>query len=175
MRYACGVLNGKYDDKIFNGLIQAWVQQKEREERGVGMQGFRFSAEYDSFCKGLSIDSPVAYRNFQKFFPAPNQRTFQKRNAKEERFTMGISDRTFELASQYLERIGYTGTAGLSCDDSKARKALRPMFDKKEDAWFLIGGVDGPVRVVDPDNMRAILDENIDKTASKVNNLLFGS
>lgn len=168
VRYAMGVLTGKYTDKIFNGLVKAWMHREDREVAGKGLQNFKYTEEYYSFCRVLAADSPLAYRNFKSFFPGPNLRSIQRHTAKQGRFPVGISDRNFELISDHLKKIDYTGVASLACDDSKARKALRLMFDSKEDSWFLIGGTDGPVRVLDPENMAAILEENIDKTAVKV-------
>lgn len=163
-----GVLTGKYNDKVFNGLVKGWMQVRDRKDNDKGTQNLKFTLEYESFCHGLSIDSPMAYRNFRNFFPAPTLRSIKRVEAREERFPLNICDHTFELVADHLKKIEYTGTAGLSCDDSKAQKALRLMFDKKKDKWFLVGSTDGPKQVIDPKNVIGILKETMGKAATKV-------
>ncbi|EDR05487.1 uncharacterized protein LACBIDRAFT_329804 [Laccaria bicolor S238N-H82] len=43
VRYAQGGLSGTYDDQVFSGLVEAVVRKHDREERGVGMQNFRYA------------------------------------------------------------------------------------------------------------------------------------
>ncbi|KAJ7751395.1 hypothetical protein B0H16DRAFT_1318094 [Mycena metata] len=69
VRYAQGALEGKYDNQVFNGLVEAMVTKIDREERGVGMQNFKYALAYDEFCNVLRISSPAAYRAFQEQLP----------------------------------------------------------------------------------------------------------
>ncbi|KAJ6616541.1 hypothetical protein B0H10DRAFT_2390685 [Mycena sp. CBHHK59/15] len=53
IRYAQGVLEGKYNDQVFSGLVEAMVTKIDREERGVGMQNFDHAPAWDE-SRGLS-------------------------------------------------------------------------------------------------------------------------
>ncbi|KAJ7701597.1 hypothetical protein B0H16DRAFT_1348123, partial [Mycena metata] len=77
IRYAQGALEGKYDNTVFNGLVEAMVTKVEREERGVGMQNFKYAPAYDEFCNVLRISSPAAYRAFQEQLPGRSERSFR--------------------------------------------------------------------------------------------------
>jgi len=77
IRYAIGVLNGKYDNKVFNGLMQAVVTKYDKEERGVGMQNFRYAPAWDELCHIISIHSPQTYRSLLEFLPGRSIRSFR--------------------------------------------------------------------------------------------------
>lgn len=81
---------------------------------------------------------------------------------------MEIEDRTFELVSKHLEALAYTGEVGLSCDDTKLTDGTRLYWDGKEKCHFLVGAVGGPIRVLDPEQMRKILDDPDTIRAKKV-------
>ncbi|KAJ7210720.1 hypothetical protein GGX14DRAFT_363101, partial [Mycena pura] len=52
LRFIRGVLAGQFDDeKVFFGLLEAMVQSKDREARGVGRQNFQFAPEWDEFVQ----------------------------------------------------------------------------------------------------------------------------
>ncbi|KAH7903226.1 hypothetical protein BJ138DRAFT_983430, partial [Hygrophoropsis aurantiaca] len=51
VRYAIGVLEGKYNDnQIFAGLVEAMVQRLDRQERGVGLQNFQYTPAFEEFA-----------------------------------------------------------------------------------------------------------------------------
>ncbi|KAK6966380.1 hypothetical protein R3P38DRAFT_2816382 [Favolaschia claudopus] len=77
IRYAQGVLAGKYKNEVFNGLVEAMVTKTDREERGVGMQNFKYAPAYDEFCNIIRINSPAAYRAFQEHLPSRSERSFR--------------------------------------------------------------------------------------------------
>lgn len=78
MRYALGVLDGKYKDhSIFTGLVDAMVNARDREERGIGLQNFEYTPALDEFAHICAITSPEAYRLLQKHIPLPTIRNFQ--------------------------------------------------------------------------------------------------
>ncbi|KAK6984122.1 hypothetical protein R3P38DRAFT_3333004 [Favolaschia claudopus] len=77
VRYAEGVLAGKYKNEVFNGLVEAMATQTDREERGVGMQNFKYAPAYDEFCNIIRINSPAAYRAFQEHLPGRSERSFR--------------------------------------------------------------------------------------------------
>jgi hypothetical protein len=47
IHYAQGVINGKYDNKVFDGLLKAVVNKYDHEEHGVGMQNFCYAPAWD--------------------------------------------------------------------------------------------------------------------------------
>ncbi|KAJ6620818.1 hypothetical protein B0H10DRAFT_2432733 [Mycena sp. CBHHK59/15] len=168
IRYAQGALQGKYDNDVFNGLVEAMVTKVDREERGVGMQNFKYAPAYDEFCNVLRINSPAAYRSFQEHLPARSERSFRAKEAREPRFPMDISDRNFELAAGHLAALNYDGPVNLSCDDTKLFPSFRLYWDGEQKSHFLVGGTDGPLRVTDPDQVKAVIAEAKAKKATKI-------
>ena len=78
VRYALGVLTGKYKShKVFTGLVDAMVNARDREERGVGLQNFEYTPALDEFAYICAITSPEAYRMLQREFPLRTLRNFQ--------------------------------------------------------------------------------------------------
>jgi hypothetical protein len=78
VKYALGVLSGKYQNhKVFTGLVDAMVQARDREERGVGLQNFEYTPALDEFAHICAITSPKAYRMLQREFPLRSLRSFQ--------------------------------------------------------------------------------------------------
>ncbi|KAJ6615027.1 hypothetical protein B0H10DRAFT_2220789 [Mycena sp. CBHHK59/15] len=168
VRYAQGALQGKYDNEVFNGLVEAMVTKADREERGVGMQNFKYAPAYDEFCNILRINSPAAYRAFQEHLPGRSERSFRAKEAREPRFPMDISDRNFKLAAEHLAALNYDGPVNLSCDDTKLFPSFRLYWDGEKKAHFLVGGTDGPLRVSDPDQVKAVIAEAKAKKATKI-------
>jgi hypothetical protein len=70
-------LQGKYDNAVFNGLVKAMVTKVDPEERGVGMQNFKYAPAYDEFCNIIRINSPAAYRALKDHLPARDERSFR--------------------------------------------------------------------------------------------------
>lgn len=77
VRYAQGVLSGTYDNKVFDGLVEAVVTKHDREERGVGMQNFQYAPAWDEMCHILKIHSPHAYESLSSHLPMHTIRSFQ--------------------------------------------------------------------------------------------------
>ncbi|KAJ6459147.1 hypothetical protein C8R47DRAFT_1028273 [Mycena vitilis] len=157
IKFAQGTLEGKYTDfKVFGGLVEAMVQKADRVERGVGMQNFKYPPAWDEMAHIINIHSPRAARALGKHIPIRTQRSFREKESREPRFPMEIEDRTFTLVKEHLAALNYDGPVGLSCDDTKLFAGLRLYTDKdKQD--FLVGGVDGPIRVADPEAMKRLL------------------
>ncbi|CAK5270401.1 unnamed protein product [Mycena citricolor] len=168
IRYAQGVLEGKYQNDVFNGLVEAMVSKTDREERGVGMQNFKYAPAYDEFCNVMRITSPAAYRIFQDHLPARSERNFRLKEAREPRFPMDISERNFELVFRHLEDIKYNGPVGLSCDDTKLFASFRLYWDNEKEAHYLVGGTDGPLRVANPDQVHAVIQDACARKATKI-------
>lgn len=81
---------------------------------------------------------------------------------------MEIGDRTFELVSDHLKALNYSGPVGLSCDDTKLFSSLRLFCDSDKDSYFLVGGVDGPYLVADAENVKVVIAEGNIRKATKV-------
>lgn len=80
---------------------------------------------------------------------------------------MEIGDRTFQLVEDYLEGLDYHGPVNLSCDDTKLFPGLR-LFTDKDKLDYLVGAVDGPIRVLDPAAMKRVLADAAVSKATKV-------
>lgn len=81
---------------------------------------------------------------------------------------MEICDRTFELVADQLTSLNYSGPVGLSCDDTKLFSCLRLYWDAQQHSHFLVGGMNGPVCVADPEQMREVIKEAGIQKATKV-------
>ena len=81
---------------------------------------------------------------------------------------MTIGDCTFQLVDEHLSALGYDGPVRLSSDDTKLFAAWWLYWDATQNAHFLVGGAGEPMRVVDPDNLKEIINDlNLTK-ATKV-------
>ena len=72
-----GILSGKYDNKVFEGLIEAVVTKNDCEEHGVGMQNFQYAPAWDEICHILKIHSPRAYESLSNHLPMRSIRSFR--------------------------------------------------------------------------------------------------
>lgn len=77
VRYALGVVRGKYKDEVFEGMMEAVLTQHDKDDRGVGKQNFKYSPAYDEFTQILNIQSPAAYKIFAETFPARTGRSWR--------------------------------------------------------------------------------------------------
>ncbi|KAJ7847920.1 hypothetical protein B0H14DRAFT_2211120, partial [Mycena olivaceomarginata] len=117
----------------------------------------------------VNIHSPRAAKALREHIPIRSQRSFQAKEAKEPRFPMVIDDeRTFTLVQEQLVALKYDGPVGLSCDDTKLFAGLRLYTDKAKNADFLVGGVDGPILVLNPEAMKRILADPTIERGTKV-------
>ncbi|KAJ7844580.1 hypothetical protein B0H14DRAFT_2192547, partial [Mycena olivaceomarginata] len=143
------------------------VTKADKEERGVGMQNFKYAPAYDEFCNVLRINSPAAYRAFQEHLPGRSERSFRAKEAREPRFPMDISDRNFKLAAEHLQALKYDGPINLSSDDTKLFPSFRLYWDKDKKSHFLVGGIDGPLQVANPDEVKATIPDAKARKATK--------
>ncbi|KAF7324216.1 hypothetical protein MSAN_02534100 [Mycena sanguinolenta] len=157
IKFAQATLQGKFKDfKVFSGLIEAMLDKVDRIERGVGMQNFKFPPSWDELTHIINIHSPRAAKYLREHLPVRSQRSFREKESREPRFPMVIEDeRTFTLVQNELNALKYDGPLGLSCDDTKLFAGLRLYTDKSK-GDFLVGGVEGPIRVANPDAMKRL-------------------
>ena len=84
------------------------------------------------------------------------------------RFPITICDQTFELASQYVTSLKYTGPLGLSCDDTKLHPGLRTYWDSIHECHFLVGTTGDPIAVKDEKIIRDLVEASKKDAATKV-------
>jgi len=163
------------------------VTEVNKDERGVGLQNFTYAPAWEEMCHIVRIHSPRAYRSLKEYLPMPSERhlrwvqcshitltlsssfkIFRKKEARQPRFPMEICDQSFQLVAEHLKTLDYDGPVGLSCDDTKLFATYRLYWDSKESSYFLVGGVDGPMRVADPDSVKETIATAKAKKASKV-------
>lgn len=78
MKIARAFLDGRLDDKaVFKGLILAMATQLDREERGVGLQNFKYPPAWEEMCQILRDSSPQTYETLSKHVQMPKGRTLQ--------------------------------------------------------------------------------------------------
>lgn len=159
IQFATGVLQGKYRDlRVFTGLVEAMVSRVAREERGVGMQNFKYSPAWDEFVHILKLKSPRAHQFLANYFPAWNERSIRQRESRRPRFPMIICSRSFELVAAHLTAVCYSGPVAMCCDDSKLHSAWRLYWDNEEEKHYLIGAAEGPYVVANPDLLRKVIE-----------------
>ncbi|KAG1831168.1 hypothetical protein DFJ58DRAFT_824142 [Suillus subalutaceus] len=120
------------------------VTKLDREERGVGMQNFKYAPSWDEFANVLRIHSPQALQFLSKHLPVRTERSFREKESRRPRFPMIIST----LVQTSLSR-----------DDTKLYAAWRVFWDANKQAHYLVGGVGEPYLVADPDALREIIEE----------------
>ncbi|KAJ3833288.1 hypothetical protein F5878DRAFT_700127 [Lentinula raphanica] len=168
-RFVLGVISGKYDDEgVFLGLVHAMVQKKDKEERGVGMQNFQYTPEWDQFMHIASIHSPRTYEFIRSKFPGRTKRSFQVQESKAPKLAMTIEDATFASVANHLSAVGYSGPINVACDDSKLLSSFRLHYDSKNKKHFLVGGIDGPIFVRDPTDIANIMNDPSIKKGTKI-------
>ncbi|KAJ6587364.1 hypothetical protein B0H10DRAFT_2234035 [Mycena sp. CBHHK59/15] len=172
IKFVQGTLQGKYTEfEVFGGLVEAMVMKTDKLERGVGMQNFKYPPAWDELCHIVQIHSPTTARALAEHFPVRTARNFRQviaKEAKKPRFPMEIGERTFQLVQEYLAALDYHGPVNLSCDDTKLFPSLRMYHDAKEKADYLVGAVEGPIRVADPEAMKKVLEDATVVKATKV-------
>ncbi|KAJ3002796.1 hypothetical protein NUW54_g5652 [Trametes sanguinea] len=158
-RFAVGVQNGEFTkDDVLLDLVRALVEKAEREKRGKGLQNFRYGAALWDFAQTCAITGRRVYDILGKHFQVPAIRTLKREQARQPQFPLSVEECTFEMAEAYVKRLGYQGPVSLSCDDTKLQPAFRVVYDRAKDTDFLIGGIDGPLEVANPDELRKLLD-----------------
>jgi hypothetical protein len=53
------------------------VAKQDKEERGVGLQGFRYAPGLTEFAHIINIHSPRAYQAIRNILPLPTPRSLQ--------------------------------------------------------------------------------------------------
>lgn len=77
VRYAQGALSGKYNNQVFNGLLEAMVTKHDKEERGVRMQNFHYAPAWEEMCHITRMHSPRAYDALKEYLPMPTEQNLR--------------------------------------------------------------------------------------------------
>ncbi|TFY61180.1 hypothetical protein EVJ58_g4673 [Rhodofomes roseus] len=172
-RFAVAVHQGKFDGyEVFLNMVRGMSEIQEREERGVGRQNLICGSALYELANTAATTSPAVYRVLQQQLPVlPSLRDIQRKRARVPRLPETICVRTFELAVAYLSSVDYKGPVALSCDDSKLHAAYRTYWDPEKQAHILVGGIEGPRAVANPDELRDILCSRNNDPKSKASKL----
>ena len=79
-----------------------------------------------------------------------------------------ICPEMFYQAKVYCDALDYKGPLALGCNDTKLLGALGLYYDRIKKAHFLVGGVDGSIRVIDPDQVDEMMNNSKVKKGTKV-------
>ena len=96
------------------------------------------------------------------------ERSFNRKIARQPRFPMEICDETFELVIDILRSIGWSGPVGVACDDTKLFDTWRLYYDAVTKRFYLVGGIDGPILVTNPEKVQELMASLAVKKAKKV-------
>ncbi|THG99770.1 hypothetical protein EW026_g2653 [Hermanssonia centrifuga] len=151
MRFTQAVLDGTFKNDICVGFIRAMMLKIDKVERGVGMQNFKYAPAYDEFMHIINIHSPKAYRFIKEHIPGRMERNIRHNEARQPRFPLGITQRTFDLVQIHINKLEYHGPLGLSCDDTKLHPAFRPYYTNGDDGCYILGGTGEPLQIANPD------------------------
>ncbi|KAJ3920095.1 hypothetical protein F5877DRAFT_38885 [Lentinula edodes] len=152
IKFVQGILEGKYaDNEVFISLIKTMVQKIDRQERGVGLQNFKYAPAWDEFVNILSIHSPRARTFLATHFQARTDRSIRVTRSRSPKLPPTICLETFLRVKAHLKEIDYNGPVGIACDDTKLFDTLQLSWDPKEKVYFLLGAVSGPIKVPNPE------------------------
>lgn len=88
--------------------------------------------------------------------------------ARQPKIPLVISPETFLRVRKRLDAVHYSGPVGLSCDDTKLLSGLRMFWDTLKQKYLLVGGIDGPLEVADPEQVQAMMDDPAITKGTKV-------
>ncbi|KAF8687978.1 hypothetical protein AX14_003566 [Amanita brunnescens Koide BX004] len=163
IKFAEGAIAGKYNNnEVFVGLVHAMVQKVDKEERGVGMQNFCYTPAWDEFVHIVALHSPRTHKFLSQHFPARTRRSLRLKEGREPSIPLSICADTFLRAKEYCEALDYSGPIGLGCDETKLQSGLHLYWNTCDGAHYLVGGVNGPIRVIDAERVDSVMsDQNI--------------
>ncbi|KAF9459537.1 hypothetical protein BDZ94DRAFT_1381618 [Collybia nuda] len=169
MMYVRGVMSGKYKgDDFFATLIQAMVIKRDKQERGVGMQNFKYAPDLVEFSHIMLTHSPRAYESLRNILPIPDPRSLKVHTSRLPAFPRGIQDRTFQLVKDHLKMLEYTGPVALSCDDTKLLASFRPYYDKELEGYYIIGHIGEPYQLANAEEFLDVVKNGNLQKATKL-------
>ncbi|KAJ7575239.1 hypothetical protein C8J56DRAFT_801931 [Mycena floridula] len=135
------------------------VQKINQEERGVGMQNFVYAPAWDEFVHIVRIHSPRTHQFLSQHFAARTGRSLHIKEARQPKLPLTICPETFQRVREHLNALDYSGPVALSCDNTKLFPDLHLYWDESKEAYFLLGGTEGPILVPDPDQVQELMDD----------------
>ncbi|KAF8220906.1 hypothetical protein L208DRAFT_1318783 [Tricholoma matsutake] len=88
--------------------------------------------------------------------------------AQQPKIPLMISPKTFLWVRKHLDAVHYSGPVGLSCDDTKLLSGLRMFWDTSKQKYLLVGGINGPLEVADPEQVQAMMDDPVITKGTKI-------
>ncbi|KAI0825548.1 hypothetical protein BC629DRAFT_1586451 [Irpex lacteus] len=168
---AVALMNGKLESgtDVLKDIFTALLELRKREERGVGKQNFTYGPALLEFANIALLVSPQLYRMIkQTLGVVPHERSIKRVQSSVPRFPIGLVERVFVRAGQYLQELRYKGPLALSCDDTKLHAALRTCWDSETKKHVLLGGVGEPRIVASPEELEQALQDLDGQKASKL-------
>ena len=80
------------------------------------------------------------------------------KDGRQPHFPMEICARSFELVSDHLKVLDFDGPLSLSCNDTKLHSTFHLYWDSDKQAHFLVRAMDGPLLVLDPENVKEVIE-----------------
>lgn len=188
-RLASGILEGKLAGyPIVGDLLEALAEDMDRQGRGVGRQNFKYGPSLFQFASMCAIVSPELYRILTKHLPLPSLRhlryvwqgfrshrssldadeLLRRTQNSVPQFPLTVCEQTFLTVANYLQTVRYSGPVALSCDDTNLHAAFRTYWDASKQIHVLVGGIDEPRTVANPDELQALLEDAKSEKATKV-------
>jgi hypothetical protein len=72
-----GKFKGSKSYDVFADFVRALVMKRDKEERGVGKQGFVYAPNITEFAQIVQMESPKAYETISELLPLPTRRALQ--------------------------------------------------------------------------------------------------
>jgi len=79
-----------------------------------------------------------------------------------------ICAETFVRAKEYCDALSYSGPITLSCDETKLLSGLHLYWNPVDSAHYLVGSVNGPMKVLDPDGVNHFMSDSTIVLGTKV-------
>ncbi|KAL1700129.1 hypothetical protein EV121DRAFT_214771 [Schizophyllum commune] len=169
LEYTVGRLEGRYDDTLLTGIVHAVLVMHSKEERGVGMQNFKYMPAYDEFMQIIFSQSPSVARLIGTHLPVRSDRSMRAQEALKPKFPLVIGPPMFVRARSQLEALGcLSEPACVAADDSKLSGELRSYWDEELRCFVAAGGDQGPVCIKSPEDLQRIRDAKALSPADKI-------
>ncbi|KAJ3764981.1 hypothetical protein FB446DRAFT_612065, partial [Lentinula raphanica] len=120
-------------------------------------------------AESIEMISPQAFRVLKEYIPLPNRRTLQRHRANVPKFPVDITERSFELALEHVNKIGFAEGPYIVCvDDTELQLAIRPFYDADRDVYCLLGSTGIPLTVANPEEFHEALQNALVEKATKL-------
>lgn len=177
------------NSSVIGGILRAFVEKKQREHRGKGLQNMPYETMLMDFSLLIRTMCPRLYRQLQSYLPLPHERTLlyvrlrlhlellifrgRKKEASKPRKRVGIHDDCFTHILDVQNKFGYAGTWACSTDETALAESRRVVYDSQRDAYLYYGCVGEPVEVPDVLQFETFVNDNNLLPATKVRYFIF--